>query len=1151
MSFSAADLVATIQLGGVSTAERDLDRFRGKLNDTDTVASKLGKTGAAAFRGAATSIGVATVAAAAYVTSLFKTGVAYNTLQQTSRAALKTLVGGAEQANAQMDKLDAFAKTSPFSKAVFITAQQQLIGFGMEAKKVIPTLDAMQDAVAATGGSSQQLGELVFVLAQIQAAGKITGQDLIQFGQRGVNAAELIGSQMGKTGAQIKDEISKGTLDADAAIDALVKGMKTKFDGAAANVKGTFTGTLDRIHAASRDIGAALAEPFVSKNGGGLFVTWGNQVADVLRAVEGQVSPVVSILMNRAAPAFANLTQMLDKARVQVKSWDSSRLEQGLQSISNNAPGLAALAGAVLGVNTQLLAGIPIIGRFVPAFGPLPGAIAAAALASPELRRELGNLLGELKPLLPVVVDLGTTMSGVLNAALPVVAGGIRAVTAVAGPLVDMISDIPSPMLATAAAAVLVFTAMRSGAPALQGFVDGIRRIGEQAAVQRALAGMEGNTGRFAGAMGVAGKAATGLGNSLKAAFISNPVGLIILGVSTAAGILTAALSAQGEKTREAKDRMNEYRNTLDKTTGATTQLTRETIAAKYASDDWSGKFKSTGVSANQFTDALIGAGDAADRMRAQLVKTAQNDMLPETLRKASDLSGKLGVSLDTLVAATLGYGDAQDTVNERIKGAGGMAFNLQMRYGELSDRVDTFAGDSQDLVDEFDTQKTAIKGAQDETKRYNDALGESADKMSEAGRSNARLNEALKIARDVTKDATTRLNALKQALDELNGGTKTQTELTRDLNEQALNLADAFAATDDKGNKLAKSLVSSTGVIDTTTRAGINLHDQVSRLNDEMLTAIQVADKEAKARGESGVSMEEATAKAQPYIDKLRQIAKDSGLSTGQVDGLIKTMLATPSVVSFLLTDDGSIDVQKQQLLTLAQKILATPDGSFVVQDGNSIKGIEGQLEAMGFKIKHLPDGKVQVTASGVATVEQALTNLARNRRMTITAEYHYANGPGGSGGLTKAAGGPIFGPGTGTSDDVPAMLSNGEHVVTAREVQAAGGHAGMFRIRQALLNGGLAGLTSRFAEGGPVYPVRDTGDRVLRLASTPPAVPAVASAPSPLDLVQAFVAALSGLPIEVRGEVGADGVIRLIDGRISGRRKSPESWRSDLPLI
>lgn len=71
----------------------------------------------------------------------------------------------------------------------------------------------------------------------------------------------------------------------------------------------------------------------------------------------------------------------------------------------------------------------------------------------------------------------------------------------------------------------------------------------------------------------------------------------------------------------------------------------------------------------------------------------------------------------------------------------------------------------------------------------------------------------------------------------------------------------------------------------------------------------------------------------------------------------------------------------------------------------------------------------------------------------------------------LNRAAGGPVFGPGTGTSDSIPAMLSNGEHVLTAREVDAAGGHGNIIRLRQALLDGATA-----FAKGGAVNGPRPT---------------------------------------------------------------------------
>src|SRR5690606_16692281 len=50
------------------------------------------------------------------------------------------------------------------------------------------------------------------------------------------------------------------------------------------------------------------------------------------------------------------------------------------------------------------------------------------------------------------------------------------------------------------------------------------------------------------------------------------------------------------------------------------------------------------------------------------------------------------------------------------------------------------------------------------------------------------------------------------------------------------------------------------------------------------------------------------------------------------------------------------------------------------------------------------------------------------------------------------KAAGGGVRGPGGPKSDLIPAMLSNGEHVLTAADVAAMGGQGGVYAFRNAL---------------------------------------------------------------------------------------------------
>jgi hypothetical protein len=74
------------------------------------------------------------------------------------------------------------------------------------------------------------------------------------------------------------------------------------------------------------------------------------------------------------------------------------------------------------------------------------------------------------------------------------------------------------------------------------------------------------------------------------------------------------------------------------------------------------------------------------------------------------------------------------------------------------------------------------------------------------------------------------------------------------------------------------------------------------------------------------------------------------------------------------------------------------------------------------------------------------------------------------------QAAGGPIVGPGTGTSDTAGLFrLSNGEHVLTAREVQLMGGQNAVLAFRQSLTSGKVPRMTAtsgRAAAGGAVTP-------------------------------------------------------------------------------
>lgn len=120
---------------------------------------------------------------------------------------------------------------------------------------------------------------------------------------------------------------------------------------------------------------------------------------------------------------------------------------------------------------------------------------------------------------------------------------------------------------------------------------------------------------------------------------------------------------------------------------------------------------------------------------------------------------------------------------------------------------------------------------------------------------------------------------------------------------------------------------------------------------------------------------------------------------------------------------------------------------------------------------IKDMSPPPIEITLRGA---QQALTvaqNLGaaigrlRDKTVTITTVRKGAD-VGGALGAGLATGGPVIGPGTGTSDDIPAMLSNGEHVLTANEVIKAGGQGAIYRMRAAIRSGTMPA----FAAGGAV---------------------------------------------------------------------------------
>lgn len=889
---------------GMDAATRRTQRFTADVQAqggvVDRVFHSLGRSAKASLQVAATAAAGATVGVAALGKNTLSTGLAYNAMQQNANAALKTMLGSQKAVNEQMEKLGKLAQNSPFSKATFISAQQQLIAFGVEVEKVIPLLDAMQNAVAASGGGSQQLADLAFVVAQIKAAGKITGQDLIQLGQRGINAAEIIGKAFGKSSAEVKAMISKNQIDADQAIDALTKGMMEKFGGATDAIKKQWSGAADRIKAANRDIGADIGKMFIDPAGGGRAVEWGNKLADVLRTFQKRLREAQGDIEDFLSPAFKNISKGLDAANNALKKFDAARAGAQLEKLTSYTP---LIGGTTAALMTFALQPIPVIGQLASAMGPLTVGVAALIAASPELRKAggafgeafkpgekilastakqladlaiqlikdlspalesgakgLGTFLTNISPLAPALVSVLSALAPVVTAGaelasafanLPTpVLAAVVALAALHGPLGPLVSkftdlgattgrvitnlvaqvqDMGTVWTKTEKSTASVGAAMASNiVPAAKSASNELKTFGPAAqSAGNALTDVGKNAASAGTGVFKLSTLAKNAGSALAGAFgaLLSPANLALGAVT----LLAAAFAAYSQKQAETTQRVEEYKETLDRTTASVTANTRELVRNKAEQDGALAAYVALGGAADDYVRAVAGEGEAMERVNKVLAAKREEAAKTETA-----------------------YMDGTNAVSA-----------YAYAHNKLDPNVEKVTASLQHQSEE-------LQRAQEETRKNTSE----AERAVEAERQR------------------------QQAIDKA-------TDAMRAQNAAQGSLVDAQLRNIDASDRLNKA-IEEHGQVIADANGKVDIFNQNNRwFVQGMRDKIQAIQDEARAFEKTGHTQEEAKAKTQEWSTALAEMAEKAGVPKEQINDLIKSLGGIPEVKQMTFTAD------------------------------------------------------------------------------------------------------------------------------------------------------------------------------------------------------------------------------------------------------
>lgn len=138
-------------------------------------------------------------------------------------------------------------------------------------------------------------------------------------------------------------------------------------------------------------------------------------------------------------------------------------------------------------------------------------------------------------------------------------------------------------------------------------------------------------------------------------------------------------------------------------------------------------------------------------------------------------------------------------------------------------------------------------------------------------------------------------------------------------------------------------------------------------------------------------------------------------------------------------------LGLTKDEAQRLINKYYDVPGNVDTIVGTPGMKKAQNEIDTLKEKIKRLKDKNVSINYDGTFHIGSHVPGAPHNFRF--------------------AGGGKVKGGGTETSDSINASLSNNEHVWTAKEVAAAGGHTAVETMRRNVLRNKAA-----FAAGGPV---------------------------------------------------------------------------------
>ena len=156
----------------------------------------------------------------------------------------EVLMGSAEKGQEMLQRIQKFAKETPFDFNSTQKFAQQLKIAGLNGDQLFKTMQVIGDSAQ---GNVEKAEGIATAYQQMSAKGKIQTEEMNQLLERGIPAWDMLAKATGKSKAELIKMASQGKLLSDEYLPKLVDQMDKTFGGGMQKQAQTFNGQLDQL----------------------------------------------------------------------------------------------------------------------------------------------------------------------------------------------------------------------------------------------------------------------------------------------------------------------------------------------------------------------------------------------------------------------------------------------------------------------------------------------------------------------------------------------------------------------------------------------------------------------------------------------------------------------------------------------------------------------------------------------------------------------------------------------------------------------------------------------------------------------------------------------------------------------------------------